>query len=315
MAKLGKIGLATATGGLSLMGDKLFGGGGGSAPSVDPRLIENAGRMSTIGRDSYAWNLGEAQRLQPMYRDLAQTGQGIVSGAAGRFGQIGEQYDTTFAPINERVASDAMNFDSPAELDRVSGQALSDTNTAFGQARGRMGAYFAKYGMNPANFASQNYLMNLEQARAGAGGMNRAREDRRLGGIQLRTGAANLGRGILSDATGQGGLTLSGATTTGGIASEGMDVYNRGTTSALPWFTGANSAFLGKTGSDMNAYQTDQNAQASKWAGIGQLAGTIGGFAIGGPVGAAVGSQLGAGIGKSAAPSAAGTPFGYSYPK
>lgn len=307
---IGNIAKAAATGGLSLVTDKLFGGGNGGAPQVDPRLGANAGRMSGIAGDSYAWNLGEANRLQPMFRELTGQARGISSEAADRSGRIGQQYDSVFSPVNAQVASDAMNYDSPAEMERAAGQALSDTNTAFGQARGRTGAYFGKYGLNPANFASQNFLLNLEQAKAGAGGMNAARENRRMGGIQLRTGAANLGRGILSDATSQSGLALTGGNAAGDLATGGMNVYNAGTSAALPWFTGANNAFLGKQSSDMAGYAADQQANATKWGGIGSLVGTGAGFMMGGPVGAMAGGQAGRGIGSMVAPQMAPATFG-----
>lgn len=307
---ISKIGAAAATGGLSLITDKLFGGTGGGAPAVDPRLIENAGKMTGIGGDTYAWNLAEARRLQPTFQNLSGQTGGITSQAINRAGQIGQQYDTTFAPVNTQVATDAMTYDSPAEMERAAGQAQSDTNTAFGQARGRMGAYFGKYGLNPANFATQNYLMNLEQAKAGAGAANGARENRRLTGIQLRTNAANLGRGILSDATSQSGLGITGANATGSLAAEGMNVYNAGTSAALPWYQSANNAFLGKQSSDMQGYQADQQAQAGKWAGIGSLVGTAAGFMMGGPAGAMAGSQVGRGMGSMAAPQMAPQTFG-----
>lgn len=295
---MGLGGIAAAAGGGMLLG-KLFGGGGDSkAPEIDPRVAQNAHKMSDIGSDSYAWNLAEAKRLQPVFQNLAGQTGGITSDAIARAGMVGNQYDSTFMPVNAQVAQDAMTYDSPEEMERAAGSAVTDTASAFNRARANQGAYFSRFGANPANFASQNWKMGIEQAKAEAGAANTAREGRRLGGIQLRTGAANLGRGILSDATSQNALGLSGAGATGGIASQGMDVYNSGTQSALPWFTGANSAMLGINQQQQQAYNADQQRDAAKWAGIGQLVGTVGGFALGGPLGAGIGGA----IGKSAAP-------------
>jgi len=286
--------------------DMLFGGSGGSAPQMDPRLIENAGKMSGIAGDTYAWNLSEAKRLQPLYQNLSGQTGGIVSGAIDRGGRVGTQYDNTFMPINERVASDAMTWDSPQAQEAAAGRAITDTASAFNRMRGQMRGNFARYGMNPNNFASQNYMLGLEQARAEAGGANKARTDRQLQGVTMRTNAANLGRGILQDATSQGGLALTGANTTSGILGEGMQSYNTGTGAALPWFTGANNAFQGIYSNQMNQYNADQQRDANKWAGIGSLVGTGIGFMAGGPMGAMVGSQVGKGITQAQVPGSTG---------
>ena len=299
-------GIAAAVGGGSLLG-KLFGGDGkSSAPQIDPRVGENAHKMSDIGKDTYAWNLAEANRLQPLFQQLSGQTGGITNEAIARGGRVGAQYDSTFAPVNQQVASDAMTYDSPAEMERAAGSAVTDTASAFNRARENQGAYFARFGANPANFASQNWKMNLEQAKAEAGAANGAREARRMGGIQLRTGAANLGRGILSDATSQSALGLSGAGATGGIASQGMDVYNQGTSAALPWYTGANQAMLGINQQQQQAYSADQQRDAAKWGGIGQLAGTIGGFALAGPLGGMLGDRIGKTVAPSVIPGSTG---------
>lgn len=290
---------AVATGGLSLASG-LFGDDSGAAPRVDPQVRANAEKMSKIGNDSYAWNAAEAQKLQPLYANLTSQAGGVTSNAVGRAGGIGAQYDNTFAPVNEQVASDAMTYDSAAEIERAAGQAASDTATAFGRAKGREGAYMARYGLNPANFASQNYTMNLEQAKAETAAANNARESRRMGGIQLRSAAAGLGNQVLAGANATSGVALGGAGVTGTLATGGIDAYNRGTSAALPWITGSNSALLGVNAAESAAYQADRQAEAAKWAGIGQLVGTAGGFALGGPAGAMAGGQAGRGLGSAA---------------
>lgn len=292
--------------------DKLFGGSNKSAPQMDPRLIENAGKMSEIGRDSYAWNLAEANRLQPLYRNLSGQTGGIVSSAIDRSGRVGNQYDSTFMPVNEQVARDAMTWDYPQAQEAAAGRAITDTASAFNRMRGQMRGNFARYGMNPNNFQSQNYMLGVEQARAEAGSANKARTDRQLQGATMRTSAANLGRGILQDSTSQGGLALTGANTTSGILGQGMDAYNTGTNAALPWFTGANNAFQGIYGNQMQQYNTDMQRDANKWAGIGQLVGTGVGFMVGGPAGAMVGSQAGRGI-TAARGAPTGSPFTNPY--
>ena len=313
MASLLKKAGAYAAGGFAggAIASKLFGGGGSRAPEMDPRLRENAGRMATIGNDTYAWNLGEAQRLQPVYRNLSDRTGNFTSGTFDRAEGIGRTFEGKFMPVYDRVASDAMEYDSPAEIERAAGSAIGDTATAFGRAQGRQGAYMARFGLNPQNFGYQRFLMDIEQGKAEAGAANNAREGRRMGGIQLRTGAAGIGGQLLSGANSTGATGILGANATGNLASEGIDVYNRSTQAALPWFTGSNNAFLGQGQADMQRYQTDQAAKAAKWAGIGQIVGTGIGFAAGGPSGAAVGGQLGRGIGGTASP--AGSPFAYQY--
>lgn len=286
--------------------DRLFGGSGRAAPQMDPRLAENAGKMSDIANTSYAWNLAEAKRLQPLYQGLSNQTGGIVSSAIDRGGRVGDQYDQTFMPVNARVAQDAMTWDSPENRELAAGRAITDTASAFNRMRGQMRGNFARFGMNPNNFQSQNYGLGIEQARAEASAANKARQDRELQGATMRTSAANLGRGILQDATSQSGLALTGANTTSGIAGQGMDVYNQGTNASLPWFTGSNNAFQGIYSNQMQQYNADMQRDAAKWAGIGQLVGTGVGFMAGGPAGAMIGSKVGGGITQAAVPGSVG---------
>ena len=310
LKSIGKFAAGGLAGGAMVKGlGKLFGGGGGGGPQIDPRVNQNIDLMNRAGSDSYAWNLAEAKRLQPTFQGLTNTAQGIVGSAAGRGDQIGQQYMTNFAPINAQVASDAMGFDSADQLEKAASEAASTTATAFGRERTRQRTNMARFGANPNNFASTDWKMGIEQARAEAGAANAARDARRMGGIQLRTGAANIGSGILRDATSQDALSLSGANTAGNLAGSGMDVYNRGVNSAMPWLQGANSAMMGVHDVNMRSYEADQARKGALMQGIGSLAGMAAGSFLG-PMGAMAGQQLGASLfGNKAAP-ASSSPIG-----
>jgi len=286
--------------------DKLFGGSKRAAPQMDPRLAENAGRMSDIARDTYAWNVDEAKRLQPEFQNLAGQTRGITADAIGRSDRIADQYEGTFMPVNERIASDAMNWDSRTNMDAAAGRAVSGVSSAFGRARDQLRGNFARFGTNPSNFASQNYTMAIRQAQAEADAANTARDNRQMQGVTLRQNAGNFGRGILQDATSQAGLGITGANATSGLMTGGMDAYNRGTGAALPWFTGANNAFQGIYSNQMQQYNTDMQRDAARWAGIGQLVGTGVGFMVGGPKGAMLGAQAGKGITQAQVPGSVG---------
>lgn len=289
---LGKAATGMAGGGFNFLGD-LLGGGDAQAPQIDPQVSANAHKMSDIANTSYAWNLNAANKVQPTFDRLTDETGRLTTGAVQRGIGIGNQYDQSFMPVNAQVATDAMTYDSPAELERAAGRAVTDTGAAFARARGRSGATMAKYGINAGQFGNFDYLANLEQAKAEAGAANDARETRRAGGIQLRQTAAGIGSNVLAGANSTAGVGIGGASTTGNLATGGITAYNTATGAALPWYTGANNAMLGINQSQMQAYQAQQQADAAKWGGIGQLVGTGVGFMVGGPAGAMVGSQLG----------------------
>lgn len=286
---------SVAAGGLigGAVGSLLGGGGGGDAPQIDPRVQANAYEMADTGKSLYSWNVDNATKVLPKFDAASVAAEGIAGRAGARSGDMSTMYRQDFAPVTSRVATDAMGFDSAANLDKAGADAAGQVASAYTRAGGRRGAMMAKYGLNPHQFASTADAANLEQAAAEADASNRARTERSLAGIQLRSNAAQLGRGIVADTATADQLQLGAATAAPTIASSGVTFRNQAVSSALPWYQASNQALLGINQAQTSAYEAEQQRKGQQMAGLGQLVGTGLGFMVGGPPGALLGSQVG----------------------
>lgn len=294
---------------LGAVGGLLGGGDEGSAPAIDPRVQQNAYKMSDIGGERYTWAQEQDKKLAPMFDKLGGVAGGIADDGAARSDALWQTYTDTFAPVTDQVADDAMGWDSAANLENAATDAAATVGKSYAQAGNRRGAMMAKYGINPATALRMGEGANLQQASDEAVAANTARDARRTMGVQLRTGAAQLGRGVASDSMAADGVALAGAGAGANIAATGVNTSNAATDSALPWYTGSNNALTGINQAQTQAYQAKQQASAARSQGIGQLIGTIGGAVIGGPMGAAIGGSIGGTIAKPKTVSAAGSPF------
>lgn len=125
------------------------------------------------------------------------------------FNQVSDAYDALsadqyglyrdkFRPVEERLADDAMNYDSPGQLEHVAGRASADVAAQFSRQKQDVADTLARYGINPnsGRFAEINAQLAVQQAAAQAGAANTARENRIQGGIGLRQQAANYGQAV-----------------------------------------------------------------------------------------------------------------------
>lgn len=296
LGKVAAIGVAP----VAALASGLFGGGGGGAPELDPRVAQTARQMADIGSESFSWNKDQSTRIMPQFDRASTQVAGISQDVGARANTMDALYQDVFAPVIGRVGADAMGFDSQEAQDRAAGDAATQVAQAFRRSRGRQGATLAALGLNPAQYMSQQQELDAQQAIAEAGAANAAREGRRMNGIQLRQQAAGLGRGVAGDANAANQLELGAATASPTIAASGVQFRNEAVGSALPWMQASNSALLGVNQAQQNIYNAEQQRKAAQAQGIGQLIGTGVGFAVGGPMGAMVGSQLGGAAGAGA---------------
>lgn len=228
----------------SQVSDSLRGAGGiadewmwGTFPRSDARTQKAVDNLSANGRDMAAIGgrtLDIAADQTRKYTPAFDNSIGLDT-AMSR-----EQYDrylSDFAPLEGRVAKDAMEWDSPDMLDRVSQQASADVHRGFDSARAENERALRRSGVNvdDPRYLRATRDLGLTEAAADAGAMTGARE-RRIGeAMSLRGGAAQFGRALpatAAAAAAQGAATASTAA--------GLPITLSG--AAQPWFTGATTA-------------------------------------------------------------------------
>lgn len=134
--------------------------------------------------------------------------------AAGFYGE----YDKSFAPINEKISTDAMGYDTQERRDAAAAQAQADVGTAGDAGRATLAREIESRGgdVNSGNFQATLANAGVREAAIKAGAGNLARRQVEETGAARLASAANLGQTINTQGVQQTqtGLTLGNSAVT-----------------------------------------------------------------------------------------------------
>lgn len=194
--------------------------------------------------------------FQGLTRDVANSALEDARLSRERGAEQYSQYMQTFRPIEQKMASEAMEYGSAADQERQAGSVVSDVRQQGAIARGISARAMASMGVNPnsGRFAGMDRGNALRETAMAAGGANSARLTARDKGIGLRAGAAAFGRNQVNTAgqmTGLAGASGAGAVNAG----------NAGFMAGLPYAnfqaggyaSGMQAAGIGQQGAIANA--------------------------------------------------------------
>jgi len=259
------------------------------SPKADPLIgqaamsnAELAKEMAGVARSQLAWEKERAARQDPMVEKIVN--QQIQAGAqnAQRSDDQWKIYQDLFKPVEERMVSDAMNFDSPERKERMAAEAGADVTRGYAASRDQNTRAMAAMGINPASgrFAGLDNENAIAQARDTSGAMNQARRNTEMQGIALRTGAAQFGRNMPNTGIAADSAALNAGNSAVGNLANNSQIRNANQAAAMNWFGGAtqgnNSAgslMNSLYGNQLNAYQTQAGILGGAMQGIGTLGG------------------------------------------
>lgn len=242
-----------------------------------------AEEQNALSREQFDWNKNIYERdTAPMQKQQMEMQTRIAEDSLARAAKqdrlADEQkqyYDTTFKPIEQKVASDAMGYDSEENVARRSGIAAANVNQQFSNARGQSARLAGRYGLGSTAFSGPAGSSERAQALGTAGASTGAAFDTMDKGIQLRAGAANFGRNMPNTAL----SSYSGANSSSGTAGNAANSALAGTTSAT---AGLNSAYNTRmngissaTGLFTNAMNNSSNFWGNAAAGFGGVSGGL----------------------------------------
>ena len=227
--------------------------------------------------------------LKPYIQKQLQTGQDVAAQqqtdsakASERADQQWSQYQTTFQPIEEKMAQEAMDYGNAADQERAAGQAATDVTQQFQSQRAAAQRQLTSMGVKPnaGNFMAAEREMDASEAAARAAAMTGARQSVKDKGVSLRAGAAAFGRNQTNTAGQQVGLsTGSGSAATqsagagvGSTMAAGSQVAG-GYGAQIGAANSAMQANLGLGGLMNSAYGNQAQMYGSQMAGMGQLVG------------------------------------------
>lgn len=119
---------------------------------------------------------------------------------------------STFRPLEQRIAEEALRYDSDVERERLAGLAASDMQQALTNQAAIADRNLTRLGINPnsARFAALNNELSLRGAAQIAGAKTNARTAARDIGYGRLTNAVNVGRNYPATAQASAGLGLQG---------------------------------------------------------------------------------------------------------
>lgn len=232
---------------------------------------------------------------------LGSVAQEFGKQAAGQYGMADQQqgrYNNTFAPVEDKVASDAMNWDSAGRQESMAAEAKADAMNAGQQAQNASTRAMTSMGVNPnsGRFAATNQANSTAVALAAAGAQNAARDNVRTQGVTLRQQAAQLGQQVLgssntarslglqatqaqqgatqaANGAATAGITQAGQLTGTGLGAAGVGYQGLGT-----GLTAGNSA-VGNQGAGMSSFNANNAAMSNGFSSAGALTSSGAGIA------------------------------------
>jgi hypothetical protein len=121
------------------------------------------------------------------------------------------RYKNTFQPVENRIVSDAMGYDTPGRREAAAGQAMADVGSQFALSGDAAARDAAARGVDPSsgNFAATLARQAISEAAAKAAAGNTARDRVETVGNARLMDAAGLGRGVVSNQATQAQIGLS----------------------------------------------------------------------------------------------------------
>lgn len=228
-----------------------------------------------FGKDQFnqVWPYAQSYLQQQTASSAAQTQQAQTSQ---------QYYDSTYKPIESQFATQAINYNTPANANQQAGGAMADVASTFDANRAASLSSLESYGIDPSQtrYGALDLGTRISQAAATAAAGTQSRLNTQATGMALEGDAINTGRGyastVANDYTtatnaGMAGINAANSTTTTGVNAMG---------SPSSYFGLGNSSNANAAGAMNMGYQNQLSgaqfsAQQSEaaWGGIGSLVG------------------------------------------
>ncbi len=245
------------------------------------------GAAGKAGFDALADKAGAlGSKYEGALNGIAGTYGGQAAGLYGLADKQQGRYSNTFAPIEDKIASDAMNWDSADRLSSEAAKARGDVLASSAAARAASQRNLAAMGANPLSgrFAGQQRASDITEALGAAGAENVARDNVRNQAQQLRGQAAQLGQQVLSSsqaarslglqATGAqqnatqaaNGAASAGITQQGQLKASGLGAAGVGYQGLGVGLSAGNSA-VGNQGAGQSSFIANQGIMSNGYSG------------------------------------------------
>ena len=266
-----------------------MGKGSSKAPSPDPNIGKAAMKEAELGEDWLKFT--EEQFKISNERQVGQdklanevTQQQIDSSkqAQGWATADRDRYETVFRPMQDQFIDEANSWDSAERQSARAAEAKADVMNNSALARQASERNMASMGVDPTSgrYAGVTRAGDQATALSAAGAENNARSTVRKEGVGMRADAINMGNGLaVNPATSLGLSSSTGSAAYGTTAANNAQaagnaaIMGQGYQGAMSGYNSQASILNQQYGSQLNAWQAQQQASSGLWSGIGSAAG------------------------------------------
>lgn len=270
-----------------------FGGGkgGGSAPAADPAIGQAALANVELGKDwlSFAQDQFAEGNVRQAATDALNTKvinqQLTTQDQANTWGQEDRaRTKNVFQPVEDAFVKTANEYDTPDKQAAAAAIAKADVMAGAATTQQASTRQMASMGISPESgrFAGITRAQDTNTALAAAGAQNNARQIVRDKGLALKADAVNMGKGLASSTAAAYGIgTNAGNSAVANNQSGNQNFYqnqgvmSQGFNGAVGANNSAGSMLNNLYGNQLNAWSTQQQANATSSAGTGQMIGSL----------------------------------------
>lgn len=232
-------------------------------------------RAQDLAERNFEWNKELTDQFAPIYQGLMNNALGEATKNAERGDDQWQQYKDIFQPIENKMAEEAMNYDSAEEVARREGLAAATVGRQFDNAQEQTSREMARMGVSPTSSLGNTAMTDQTNARAlaAAGAVTKERNDTKVLGMSLRENAARFGRNQTGTGIAASQAALqAGNSATGVMGAQSAQGNAAGTGQGLLGTASAAYGTMGNLG--LSQMQMQQQANSSSQAGLGSLIGT-----------------------------------------
>lgn len=181
---------------------------------------------------------------------------------------------STFRPLERGIVTDAQNFNTEAERERLAGLALGDVKQSFANARESGIRDLTRRGVNPldGSYRGTAERLALGESLAGADAATKSRQQSITLGRALKMDAASLGRGLPGNQATSASLALNAGNAAANTGQVPLQVANQGAQTMQQGFSTAMQGNNSAGNLYGQAAQIQSRENDGVIGGLGQLA-------------------------------------------
>jgi hypothetical protein len=272
-------------------------GGGSSAPAPDPAIGQAELEEANVEQqeEGYMENtyMPEQQAAENQANAIDAQEAGVYEQTAAQQNAQSaayyNQYENTYAPLMNNMVSQAANYDSDGNFQQQAQLAIGDVNNTMNAQNQAQAMQMQSVGVDPTSGAYQSMwnANGINQAAQQAAAGTRARTAAQQLGWNMEDQAAAMGQSLPGDSA--QASSVANQATGGASSTANSTVSNanqsQATTTNSQSSMGNLEQGIGQMGNaqyqtQVNAWNDQQQAQASSDAGIGSIVGAVGSVAV-----------------------------------